>query len=112
MTILHSNSVEPELSEEVGGAHLDHGDGLVAGVDTELLLDEVEDVLHAGAALAHGHAGLHHVEEVLVGLRNLDPGRGLKVGSKVLETVPGAVVPAGQAVQGAVRNLGKCKFSL
>merc|ERR1712154_472790 len=97
--------MEAKLTEEVCSAHLDHGDGLIAGVDTELLLDKVEDVIHAGAALAHGHAGLHHVEELLVRLRKLDPGRSLKVSSEVLETVPWTVVSPVQAVQGAVRNL-------
>ena len=95
------------MTKEVCGAHLDHGDGLIAGVDTELLLHKVEDVIHAGAALAHGHTCLHHVKELLVWLRKLNPGRGLKVGSEVLETVPGTVVSPVQAVQGAVRNLGK-----
>ena len=107
--ILHSNAVEAKLTEEVCGAHLDHGDGLIAGVDTELLLDKVKDVIHAGAALAHGHAALHHVEELLVWLRKLDPCRGLKVGPEVLETVPGTVVSPVQAVQSTIRNLGKYK---
>ena len=62
---------EPELAEEVGGAVLDHGDGLVTWADPELLLEEAEDVVHAGAALALHHAGLHRVQELLTEVVNI-----------------------------------------